>query len=172
MAIILEVRLQSFMTIGSRRVLLEIDVLIFHGSPQTFDHDVVNRSTFAVHADRDRFLFQSLRENLARQLKPLIRVEDLRSAILQRFLQGLNAELDVHAVGSLPCQYVAAVPVHDRRQILISPTHRNERDVAGPDLIGTDDFNTSKQVGINLVTYGSDSRPRTWRERLEPHLPQ
>ncbi len=82
MAIVLEVRLQSFMTIGSRRVFLEVDVLIFHGSPQTFDHDVVNRSSFAVHADGDRFLFQSLGEDLAGELRPLIRVEDLRSAML------------------------------------------------------------------------------------------
>ena len=97
-------------------------------------------------------MFQSFREDLARELRSLIRVEDLRSAMLQSFLQGLNAKLHVHAVGQLPNQYVAAVPVHRRRQIQISPTHRNERDVARPHLIGTDGFNTAKQVRINLVT--------------------
>ena len=34
-AVVLKVRLQPLMTIGSRRVLLEVDVLVLHRSPQT-----------------------------------------------------------------------------------------------------------------------------------------
>ncbi len=172
MAIVLEVRLQSFMTIGSRRVFLEVDVLIFHGTPQSFNRDVVNRSTFAVHADGNRFLFQSLRKDLARELRSLIRVEDFQLALLQRFLQGLKHKTPRPCCWTVPGQYVAAVPIHNGRQTQISPTHRNERDVARTHLIGSNDFNTSKQVGINLVTGCSHRRSRTRCERLKPHFPQ
>ena len=51
MSVVLKVRLQPLMTIGSRRVLLDVDVLVLHRSPQTLDRHVVDAPALAVHAD-------------------------------------------------------------------------------------------------------------------------
>ena len=55
-AIVVKVILQPLKTIGSARVVLDVDVLVFHRSPQTLDHYVVDRAACAFHADRDRHL--------------------------------------------------------------------------------------------------------------------
>ena len=83
----MKVRLQPFLTIDSRRVFLEVAVLIFHSSPQPLDHHIINRPAFAIHTDRDRRLLQPLREFATRELRTLVRIEDLRSIMLQRLVQ-------------------------------------------------------------------------------------
>ena len=42
-AVVIQVLAEPFVTIGSCLVLLEIDLLVFHGSPKSFDHHVVDR---------------------------------------------------------------------------------------------------------------------------------
>ena len=68
MAVVLEVTRQPISTIGSCGVLLEIDLLVFHGSPESFDHHVVNRSSLAVHADRYVLRLQRVGELTTREL--------------------------------------------------------------------------------------------------------
>ena len=51
-AIVVKVILQPLMTISSARVVLDVDVLVFHRSPQTLDHYVVDRAACAIHAHR------------------------------------------------------------------------------------------------------------------------
>ncbi len=48
MAVVVKIGLQSFITIGSAFVGLEVDILVFHRSPQAFDHHVVECSAFPV----------------------------------------------------------------------------------------------------------------------------
>ncbi len=50
--VLIQVRIEPLITIGSAVVLLEIDLFIFHSSPMSFYHHIVNRAAFAIHADR------------------------------------------------------------------------------------------------------------------------
>jgi len=51
-AVEVEVTRQIFYN-RSCHVVLEIDLLVFHRSPESLDHHVVNRAALAVHTDRD-----------------------------------------------------------------------------------------------------------------------
>lgn len=83
-AIVVEVRREPFLTIGSGGVLLEVDLLVFYSSPQTLDHHIVDRAALAIHVDRDVLGHQRAREFPARELRTLVRVEDLRPDERQR----------------------------------------------------------------------------------------
>src|SRR5437899_7364358 len=66
-------------------------------------------------ADGHRRRLQPTGELLARELHPLVGVENLRSPTRQRLLQGLHAKVAVEAVRQPPRQYVAAVPIQNRQ---------------------------------------------------------
>jgi len=96
--VVVEVCLQSCIAIGSAGVTLEVDLLVLHRSPQPLDHHVVDRAAFPVHTDLDRLSEQPTRELLARELRSLVGVEDLRTTMTQGLFEGFHAELYVHAV--------------------------------------------------------------------------
>ena len=50
---------------------VEIDVFVFDGAPESFYEYVVERPTFAVHADADAFVFQFGGESGGRELSAL-----------------------------------------------------------------------------------------------------
>ena len=84
--------LQAFHEIGSILVVLEVDVLVFHTSPESFDKDVFQRSSTTIHADRNAFLDQPTRKVATGELSSFIRVKNFRSHSLQSCLRGLEAE--------------------------------------------------------------------------------
>lgn len=92
MVVVVQVLRQALITIGSARVFLEIDFLVFHRSPQSLDHHVVDRPPFAVHADCHILAAQQRRELAAGELASLVRVEDLRLSLPKRILQRFDAE--------------------------------------------------------------------------------
>jgi hypothetical protein len=55
---------------------VQVDPLILHGPPQSFDKDVVMTTTASVHADLDPVLQQHPGERLAGELSTLIGIED------------------------------------------------------------------------------------------------
>ena len=65
----------ALVTIGSCLVLLEIDLLIFHSTPKSFNYHVVNCESFAIHVDRDIAGFVRPCKFLAGDLRTLIGVE-------------------------------------------------------------------------------------------------
>jgi len=74
---------------GDRFVRVQIDVLIFQAAPKSFDEDVVDPASFAVHADRDAMGLEHTGE-----LTALVTIEDFRLTVSrQRFFEGLNAEV-------------------------------------------------------------------------------
>ena len=152
-AIEFEVINQSFMTIGSGVVTLQINVFVFQRSPEPFDEDVVEGSATTIHADLNPACKQSFCVRTACELNTLICVEDLRDALFKSLIQSRQTELHVHAVGQSPAQNVAAVPVHDSHQIQESSTQRKIRDVAAPNLVGTINDNVSQQIRIHLVAW-------------------
>ena len=86
-------------------------------------------------------VFQQARKHEARELAPLVRIEDVRCAIPgDRLLDGVQAEVSGQRVGQLSRQHPAAGPVQDGEQIHEATLHRNVRDVRHPDVIRTRDL--------------------------------
>ena len=57
---------------------LQIHLLIFDAAPQPLDEDIVPPSPFAVHADRNVVADEHSGEDLTRELRTLVGVEDIR----------------------------------------------------------------------------------------------
>src|SRR5208283_4689732 len=114
----------------SPTIILRVDLFVLHASPQTFDHDVVERPPFTVHADLHLGLFEPRRKRLARELASLVRVEDPRPCRQQGSLQRGQAELRVQRDRQIPTQHVPAVPVHHRHQVDETTMQPNVGDVA------------------------------------------
>ena len=75
----------------------QIHLLIFDAAPQPLDEDIVPPGPFAVHADRNVVAGEHAGEGLARELRALIGVEDIRLAVTrQRILQRRDAECRLH----------------------------------------------------------------------------
>ena len=82
-AVKLEILRQPFVTIVSRRVLLQVNLFVLDASPKSFDEYVVNRPTFAIHAHFNRVRQQPVHVTAARELSTLIGVEDLRPTVIK-----------------------------------------------------------------------------------------
>ena len=94
-----EVPFQATIKIGSRFVVLEIDVFVFHAAPQAFDEDVIQRATATIHTDGDLILHEQRREVVARELSSLVRVEDVGAAVgRERVIERGDTELGVERV--------------------------------------------------------------------------
>ena len=63
------------------------------------------------------------------------------------------------------------MPVHDGDEIHEAFGHRNEADVACPDLIGSFNIQSSQPVRINLVSLARLTRSGLWIDGPEPHFP-
>lgn len=161
---------QPLMTIGSRLVSLEVDVLVLERPPETLNEYVIEGSSLAVHADRDASRMESFREEGTCKLSSLIGVEDFRRSLVQCFVKRLEAEIDVHRVREFPGEYVAAVPIHDGDQVQKTVSQRNVRDVARPHLIGAVDRHVFEQVGILLVPRCRSRQRRLRRHRFQAHF--
>jgi len=82
----LEVPRQPRARVLNRLVGVQIDFLVLHATPQTFDEHVVAPRAFAVHADRDAAILEHRGEGLTGELRTLVGVEDLRLPVArQRF---------------------------------------------------------------------------------------
>ena len=110
-----EVFRKTSATVGDVGVIFQIDLLVLHRSPESFDHDIVERSAPTVHADLERAAFERPDELVARILRSLVRVEDSGTSDSERVLHTMDAELAVERRRKLPRDHVTTVPVEDRR---------------------------------------------------------
>ena len=86
--VVREVSPQPDPGLGWHLVVSQIDVLVLHRPPQPLDHNVVERTPDAVHADRDLRTAQHASKRLGGELAALVGVEYLRrSAQRQRLTQ-------------------------------------------------------------------------------------
>ena len=65
-------------------VSVQVDLFVFHAAPQPFDKHVVAPGTLAVHADGDVVFRLHAPERQTRELRALIRVEDVGLAVLRQ----------------------------------------------------------------------------------------
>jgi hypothetical protein len=84
---------------------------------RSLDEDVVQCSTASIHTDGNLPLFENAGESVARELHPLIRIENLRRRLFQSLIQGAGAELRFQRGRDFPRQDVARVPINHRGQV-------------------------------------------------------
>ena len=131
-------------------------------SPEALREDVVECTASAIHAYGNAFLRQQACESLRCELRPLIRIEDFRSAeILQCLLQCIDAEVNAHGVRQPVGQHLAAVPVNDGRQIHEPESGGDVGDVGAPNVVGAGRLHVLEQIRIGPVL----------RMRLAGHWP-
>ena len=66
--VVVEIGFDSVFCFLNRFIVFDVDFLVLQRSPEPFDKDVVNCSTFAVHAYMDSSSFQDLYVTQARKL--------------------------------------------------------------------------------------------------------
>ena len=85
--------------VGHGFISIEINLLIFHTAPQSFNKYVVSPGALAVHADVDVIVLEDIDKHIAGILAALIRVENLGFAIaVYRLLQGIHAKATIQAI--------------------------------------------------------------------------
>lgn len=123
--------------VSHKIVGIEIDFLIFHAAPQSFNKYIIPPGALAIHADADVIVLEHIDKRTTGILAALIRVEYLRFTLaVYRFLQGIDTKASIQAVREPPAQYFSAILVHDHREINKTSFQRQKRDITGPDLIG------------------------------------
>ena len=86
-------------SVTSTREGVQVDALVFEGSPKPLNKDVVEEAPLAVHGDADPGLLQAVRPRPRRELAALVGIEDIRTAITgQSVLQRIDTELNIHGV--------------------------------------------------------------------------
>ena len=132
-------------------VVPNIDVLIFDGTPEPFDKDVVQCPAPSIHADFDVFFQEPIGEARGGELAALVRVKDFGGCDREGFLQGLDAEVHFQRVRQFPGQHIPAEPVHHGDQIHKALCQADIGDVRAPNLIGMINGQPPQQVGINAM---------------------
>ena len=147
-----EVRREVVNSVRRIAVVLEINVFVFHGPPEPFHKNIVQRTAPAVHTDQDVFGLESAGECLAGKLRALVGVEDFRGTLTQRAIQRRAAESRVETRRYFPTEHVPAEPIHDGNQVNEARSQPDIGDVAGPHLVGVRNDNVAQPVRINSMT--------------------
>jgi len=127
-----QVAFQSLVGCADGLVGVHINLFVFDALPEAFHEHGVAPEACAVNADPNAVLFQSTRELQARELAPLVGVEDSRCAIDGQGFLDCRSAGSRQRVGQPPRQHPATGPVHDRTQIQEAAVHRNVRDFGPP----------------------------------------
>src|SRR6185437_11610017 len=166
-----EVPGQRLTRLAPRSVGVQVHVLVLYAPPQPLDKDVVDPAALAIHADRNAGRFQGRGPLLAGELRPLVRVENLRwPELRQGLLQRLHAEIRAHRVREPPSEHLAAGNIQDRHQVQKPVRHRQIRQIRGPHLVGPLDRNALQQIRVDGGSAGWNARARPPVQRLDAHL--
>ena len=126
----------------------DVDVLRLDGTPEAFYPDIVLASSTSVHTDLDAEALTGRQPQAARILAALIGVDDLRCAIgFHSHAKHLYTVLLAQRVMQPPGHDAATVDVYYRREVHEPVQHRYISNVDAPDLIGTGDGESAKQIG-------------------------
>ena len=93
---------QSPAEVGDRLVKVEVEILIFDRSPQSFDEDVVECSAASIHTDGNVLPFQLAGVPRGGELGALIGVKDLGLRDGEGLIEGIDTEIDLQCVGQSP----------------------------------------------------------------------
>ncbi len=110
-------RLQMYHKLGVNQRCLKINLLVLDGPPEALSEDVIECSALSVHADCNVTLAKSLEIGFAREMAPLIAVENRRRRRFESAVDGAKNELHFEGIVELPTDDVARKPVDDRDEI-------------------------------------------------------
>jgi len=125
-------------------ILSKVNLLILDGSPKPLDEDVVEATPAAIHADPNVVRLESPREILARELTPLVGVENLGTPLGERTIQSLQAETRIERVRQFPGENIPAIPVEHGHEVEKSLPRWYIGDVARPNLTGAFDAHSTQ----------------------------
>lgn len=104
---------------------MQVNTLVFYGSPQPFDEDVVEEPALAVNRDEYARSAQPVCRSEGRELAAQICVHDFgRADPGKSLVQCLDAEVSFQRIRGAPSQHLARVPAHDGDQIQKPAPHR------------------------------------------------
>ena len=144
----------------SRHVILRIDVdiLCLDGAPEAFYPYVVFAASTSVHADLDTESLTGGQPKATRVLASLVGIDNLRCAVsFHSQTEHLDAVFLVKRVMQPPGHDRAAVDIYYCREVHEAVKHRYICNVDAPDLIGTGDVKSAKQIGhpvLRLALFG------------------
>src|SRR4030042_5826978 len=141
----MKVARQTLPGLVSSTIVFPINPFIFDRTPQTLHKNVIKHSAPAIHADGNANALQNARKIVARELRPLVRVEYLRLSNRKRPPQRFYTKISIQRVGQRPAQHIPAMPVHNRYQIHKTPPQTDIRDVRSPNMVGSLDTQSSKK---------------------------
>jgi len=155
---------------ADRLVGFQVVLLALDAAPYPLDEHVIAPASLAVHRQPDAPAQHGLGERARRELTALIGVHDVRQPVTgERFLQRFDGVHGLQRDGDPVREYLAARPVHYRRQIHESARHRNVRRVECPCLIGPLDLQATQQIRPDFVLRVAATRVRLAVQRLDAH---
>jgi len=165
--------LQPSLCFWDGAVGLDVNVIVFHGPPESLDHDIVEGTAPPIHGYFHTGSQECLNPQLPGELTALVTVQNVRLAIFEnRTLEGGYAEVGVERIAQLPFQYEAAMPVHDRHQIGKASFEGNVGNINGPNVIGPVDFQVPEQIRIHLMRWILSRQVWLLVDRHHSHLAQ
>src|SRR5207249_2609666 len=100
-----------------RLIILPRALRILHGPPPPFDTDVVECSAPPIHTHVDPCCCQTSGDVMTGKLRPLIRVEHVRSSDSPRLVSRLETKAHLHGDRPCPRQDRATAPLHHGDQV-------------------------------------------------------
>jgi hypothetical protein len=131
-----EILLQSQASFQHVRVCIEINILLFDASPQSFHENIIKIPPSSVHADLNIMHFQYTRKLRTGEVTALIGIENSRLCFFQGFMQTLQTEIHFQRIGHFPIDHVAGIPIDDGYQVGETFLQFDICDIGTPDLIG------------------------------------
>ena len=134
-------------------VVLEVGLFILDSPPESFDKDIIEDPSFAVHTDGNVSILENIGKDFARKLRSLVGIENVRGTDSKGLFQGLHAEGSVEGKRYLPGNDIAAVPVHDGGQVKKALFHGDVGDIRAEDLVGPDNIEARQEIGIDRMLF-------------------
>ncbi len=83
-------------------VSTEKDAFVFQGSPESFDIDIVQSSSFSIHTDAYSSAFKGAGECITGELTSLVSVEYLWTSMCQSFFKRFYTKTWIHRIRYTP----------------------------------------------------------------------
>ena len=98
--------------LGHRLVRMPVHFLLLQAAPEALHVHVVEPATLAVHRDAHAVRLQRAGERFRRELRPLVRIENLwRAVATDRLLERIDAKIRLQRVRDAVRKHLAALTV-------------------------------------------------------------
>jgi hypothetical protein len=164
----------SIFRLPHRLCFMKVDVFVFQRPPESFDYNIVHRSTLTIPTDGDAFRFKNAREEITRELAPLIRIKYLWTPPFSNSLEKhIDTKSRIQCVRHPIGQHFSAMPIKNRDQVDESTPQWNVGDVCTPNLVGTNDRQISEPVRVLFESFVLPGVGRIWlrQDRYQTHFP-